>query len=188
MPGDDWQKFANLRLLYSSMMAMPGKKLLFMGNELAPWDEWNPNYSLPWHLAGFERHQGIQTLVKDANHFYMAQPALHQTDWKHEGFQWVELNDNGNSVIAYLRKDDAGQPLLVVANHTPVVRENYRVGVPGEYTAWQEVFNSDAAVYGGSDVGNGTQPLTHEPMGAQGFEHSLSLTLPPLALVVLKPQ
>jgi len=188
MPGDDWQKFANLRLLYSSMMAMPGKKLLFMGNELAPWDEWNPNYSLPWHLAGFERHQGIQTLVKDANHFYAAQSALHQSDWKHEGFQWVELNDSANSVIAYLRKDDAGQPLLVVANYTPVVRENYRVGVPAEYRQWQEVFNSDATVYGGSGVSNGTHAIAYDLVGAQGFEQSLGLTLPPLALIVLKPQ
>ncbi|MFN8614639.1 MAG: 1,4-alpha-glucan branching protein GlgB [Vampirovibrionales bacterium] len=188
MPGDDWQQFANLRLLYSSMMAMPGKKLLFMGNELAPWDEWNAHQSLPWHLGHYDRHRGIQQLVADCNRFYTTQPALHQTDWQANGFTWLELNDAANSIIAYIRWDASHQnPAVVVANHTPVVRHHYRVGLPTTPSSlWHEPFNSDAPAYGGSGVSNPGQ-LNAEDIAWQGQPHSVSITLPPLGLIVLQP-
>ncbi|MCB2191603.1 MAG: 1,4-alpha-glucan branching protein GlgB [Deltaproteobacteria bacterium] len=185
MPGDDWQKFANLRLLYSYMYAQPGKKLLFMGGEIAQWSEWNNEGSLDWALLDHAPHQGIKRLVSDLNRMYRREAAL-QVDLKPEGFSWVDCNDTEDSVLSLLRLNPAaGESMLVVLNFTPVPRKNYRVGVdlPG---FWQEVFNSDAPEYGGSAVGN-AGGVQASDTGAHGRPYSLELTLPPLGAVFLRP-
>ncbi len=186
MPGDDWQKFANLRSLYGYMWAHPGKKLLFMGGEIAQRSEWNHDTSLEWHLMEYAPHQGIQTWVRDLNHFYRHEPALFERDHSNEGFQWVDFHDWEASVITFLRRGrNPDDVVLVVCNLTPVVRQNYTVGVPrGGW--WREALNSDAAVYGGSNVGNGGG-VDAAPVAARGHYHSLNLTLPPLAVMYFKP-
>lgn len=183
MPGDDWQKFANLRLLFSYMFTQPGKKLLFMGSELAMWDEWNHEDSLPWHFADYDRHQGVQQLIKDLNQLYTSTPALHAQDCSHEGFRWLEGNDGDNSVLTYARLDGHGNQIIVAVNFTPVVREGYRLGV-GEGT-WVEAFNSDATQFGGSGVVN-ENTYAAEPTPWQGQPASIQITLPPLGCVVFK--
>jgi 1,4-alpha-glucan branching enzyme len=192
MPGDDWQKRAGLRAYLAFMWTHPGKKLLFMGAELGQWEEWNHDSALPWHLLDDERHLGIQTLVRDLNRAYASEPALHTTDADPRGFQWVVPDDAANSVYAYLRVGDADvgdEPLLVVLNMTPVVRHYYRLGVPGVAGAgaslWHTILNTDAAVYGGSNVGNPETVTAHEH-GSHGYPQSLSLTLPPLSAMILK--
>ncbi len=182
MPGDDWQQFANLRLLYSYMFTQAGKKLLFMGNELAPWDEWDAENSLPWHLQGYDHHAGIQTLVKDLNALYKSTPALYQGDCSPQGFEWVDGSDDKNTILSYLRKDADGNPALVLANLTPVVRHGFRVGVP-HAGAWQEVFNSDDVKYGGSGITNPSS-CQSEPIEWQWREHSIVVELPPLGVAV----
>jgi 1,4-alpha-glucan branching enzyme len=185
MPGDLWQKFANLRLLYGYMYGHPGKKLLFMGSEFAQWREWSHDESLDWHLLQWRDHQGILRLVCDLNALYRSQPALHQVDFEWQGYEWLELHDWENSVIAFLRRaakpDDA---IVVVCNFTPVVRDNYRIGVPsGGY--YREIFNSDSEIYGGSNIGNqGGAWGVPEPHGGRPFH--LSLRLPPLGVLFLK--
>ncbi|MHB1371465.1 MAG: 1,4-alpha-glucan branching protein GlgB, partial [Pseudomonadaceae bacterium] len=186
MPGDRWQKFANLRTYLSFMWTHPGKKLLFMGSEFGQWREWNHDRELDWFLLEEPDHRGAQHLVRDLNRLYRAEPALHQFDSDPRGFQWLIGDDRGNSVLAWLRRDAEGRPLLVIGNFTPVVRESYRVGVPQE-GRWQEIFNSDAACYGGSNVGNGGGILA-EATPAHGEQHSLQLTLPPLGVIILRPQ
>jgi len=185
MPGDLWQKFANLRLLYGYMYGHPGKKLLFMGSEIAQWREWSHDESLDWHLLEWRDHQGILRLVCDLNALYRSQPALHQVDFEWQGYEWLELHDWENSVIAFLRRArNADDAIVVVCNFTPVVRDNYRVGVPtaGYY---REIFNSDAEVYGGSNVGNqGGVWGIPEPHAGRPFH--LSLRLPPLGVLFLK--
>src|SRR5438477_9995530 len=153
MSGDEWQKRANLRLLFCNQWSAPGKKLLFMGSEFGQWREWNHESSLDWHLTADAGHGGLQRLIADLNHLYRREKALHELDTEAAGFEWVDANDSNQSVASYLRKDRAGEPVLVVLNYTPLVRTGYRVGVPrgGE---WRELFNSDAAVYGGTGVGN----------------------------------
>jgi 1,4-alpha-glucan branching enzyme len=184
MPGDDWQKFANLRLLYSYMWAQAGKKLLFMGGEIAQWDEWSHEGSLDWHLAEFEPHAGIQRTLGDLNALYRTETALHDLDTSHEGTHWLEMNDYVDSCLAFLRRDRDDNRILCAFNFTPVPRHNYRLGVP-KRGRWREIFNSDAPVYGGSGVGNyGGADTT--PVGSHGFYQSLSLTLPPLAAVYFK--
>ncbi len=186
MPGDQWQKLANLRLLLAYMFTMPGKKLLFMGAELGQWAEWNHDGQLDWELLGFPAHQGVQRLVQDLNRLYRNEAALHAGDFTAEGFQWVDFHDADHSVISFLRLAEGREPLLAVFNFTPVPRLEYAVGAP-QPGWWAEVFNSDAAVYGGSDVGNaGGAEACHGP--AQGRPHSLRLTLPPLAMVLLRRQ
>jgi 1,4-alpha-glucan branching enzyme len=186
MPGDDWQKLANLRLLLSYMFTMPGKKLLFMGAELGQWAEWNHDGQLDWDLLRFPAHQGAQRLVQDLNRLYRNEPALHAGDFAAEGFQWVDFHDADHSVISFLRLAPGQEPVLAAFNFTPVPRLGYTVGAPLPGW-WTEVFNSDAAVYGGSDVGNGGGAAAlSEP--AQGRPFSLRLTLPPLAMVLLKHQ
>jgi 1,4-alpha-glucan branching enzyme len=185
MPGDIWQKFANLRLLYGYMYGHPGKKLLFMGDEIAQWREWNHDESLDWHLLEWRDHQGILALVRDLNALYRAQPALHQVDFEWQGYEWLELHDWENSVIAFLRRGrNANESIVVVCNFTPVVREHYRVGVPaGGY--YREVLNTDSECYGGSNVGNfGGAWGIPEPHAGRPFH--VSLRLPPLGAVFLK--
>src|SRR6266850_6253877 len=185
MAGDDWQKRANLRLLYANQWSLPGKKLLFMGGEFGQWREWAHESSLDWHLTSDPAHAGIQQLISDLNGVMRREGALHQLDVKAEGFEWVDANDSNQSVASYLRKGKSGAPVLVVLNYTPVVRRGYRVGVPrgGE---WRELLNSDAPLYGGSGVGNfGT--VRADDTASHGRKHSLSLTLPPLGALFLKP-
>ena len=187
MPGDAWQRLANLRAYLAFMWTHPGKKLLFMGCEIGQLGEWNHDASPEWHLLDDPRHRGVQRLVHDLNALYRNEPALHVRDCAPEGFNWVVGDDRVNSVFAYLRLDDAGRPMLVVANMTPVPRDGYRIGVPPVDGAvrWREVLNTDAAIYGGSNLGNGgAVDVDHVPSHGQG--QSLVLRLPPLSVVVLK--
>ncbi len=185
MPGDDWQKFANLRLLLGYMYGHPGKKLLFMGAEFGQWQEWNHDGSLHWHLLQHERHQGVQRLVGDLNGLYRTESALWQIDFSQDGFEWIDAGDWEGSVISFIRKDRAGGLIAVVCNFTPVVRHNYRIGAPtGGF--WKEVLNTDATHYGGSGQGNGPG-VTAEHVSCLGREYSLSLTIPPLGALFLKP-
>jgi 1,4-alpha-glucan branching enzyme len=186
MPGDGWQKFANLRCYYTFMYTMSGKKLLFMGCEFGQGDEWNHNKSLDWHLLDYPLQRGLHTLIKDLNAVYRGNPALYQTDCMPEGFAWIDCHDSENSVISYIRRArDPNDFVVVICNFTPVVRHAYRVGVPegGDYA---EILNTDAACYEGSGVGNsGKVNAVQEE--AHGFSYSLSLVLPPLCALILKP-
>jgi 1,4-alpha-glucan branching enzyme len=184
MPGDEWQKFANLRAYYGFMWSHPGKKLLFMGGEFAQWREWNHDRALDWHHLEDPRHRGVQSLVRDLNALLRSTPALHKRDFDSAGFEWVEANDGDNSVLAFLRRADHAPPVLVVCNFTPVVRYDYRIWVPtpGE---WRERINTDAKDYGGTGVGN-QGAVKAEALPWHGHPYSLSLTLPPLATLVLE--
>ena len=186
MPGDRWQKFANLRAYLAFMWTYPGKKLLFMGGEFAQDREWNHDIGLDWHLLDVAEHFGVQHLVRDLNGLYKSVPALHEGDNDARGFRWLVVDDADQSVFAYLRLPiDGGPPALVVCNFTPVPRHGYRVGVP-QAGAWTEVLNSDAGVYGGSNVGN-SGAVTAEDRPMHDMPASLSLLLPPLATIVLRP-
>ncbi|CAN7153584.1 1,4-alpha-glucan branching protein GlgB [Bosea sp. LjRoot9] len=185
MPGDDWQRFANLRLCLALMWSHPGKKLLFMGCEFGAEDEWNVDAPFPWPHPDDERRRGAMQLVRDLNALYRSTPALHRLDHAPEGFAWVIADDSANSVFAFRRSGGADTPdILVVANMTPVPRHDYRIGVPRS-GLWRERLNSDAGVYGGADIGNGGQCRTGS-VARHGQRQSLSLTLPPLGLVVLE--
>lgn len=186
MPGDDWQKFANVRALLGYMYAQPGKKLLFMGDEFGQWREWNHDASLDWDLLAYAPHLGLQRWVSDLNRLYCSEPAMYDGDCDHAGFTWVDCNDAEASVLCFLRRPKAGgAPVLVVCNFTPVVRQHYRVGVPSS-GFWQELLNSDASSYGGSNQGN--QGGFHaEPRAHHGQPYSFALTLPPLAMAFFKP-
>jgi 1,4-alpha-glucan branching enzyme len=185
MPGDLWQQFANLRLLYAYQYAHPGKKLLFMGQEFGQRDEWSEAHSLDWHLLQWDSHRGMQKLVTDLNHLLSTEPALHEVDFQWQGFDWIDCNDGDNSVLSFLRKGKTEDDLIiVVTNATPVVREGYIVGVP-RAGFYKEILNTDAGYYGGSNVGNaGGQNAATDPR--QGRPYSLCLTLPPLAAIFLK--
>ncbi|CAI8938731.1 1,4-alpha-glucan branching protein GlgB [Pseudomonas sp. MG-9] len=186
MPGDRWQKFANLRAYLSFMWTHPGKKLLFMGCEFGQWREWNHDQQLDWYLLQYSEHKGVQKLVGDLNRLYRDEPALHDQDDAPQGFQWLIGDDAINSVYAWLRWSKDGKPVLVVANFTPVPRQSYRVGVPFA-GRWTELLNSDADTYAGSNYGNGGGAFTEEvPSHGQGL--SLELNLPPLAVLILKPE
>jgi len=184
MPGDVWQKFANLRLFYAWMYAHPGKKLLFMGGEFGQWTEWNHDTSLDWHLLQLPEHDGLRRLVQHLNWLYRNEPALWDQDDTYAGFEWIDFHDADNSVVAFQRKSVTGQALVFVINATPVPRECYRVGVNGA-GRYEEILNSDAQTYGGSNVGNygGVQA---EELAWQGKSHSICLRLPPLGVVGLK--
>jgi 1,4-alpha-glucan branching enzyme len=185
MPGDLWQKLASLRLLYGYMWSQPGKKLVFMGGELAQFREWNHDTSLDWHLLEDERHAGIERWLADLNRLYRQEPALHELDCDPAGFEWIDGSDADNSVIAYLRKGKSpGEPILAVLSFTPVPLDNYRVGVPGA-GFWREILNSDAEEYGGSGRGN-MGGVESEAIPTHGRAHSLSLTLPPLGMILLQ--
>lgn len=186
MPGDAWQKFANLRLLYAYMWTHPGKKLLFMGCEFGQWNEWDAGTQLQWHLTQYEPHHTLRALVRDLNRLFRELPALHELDFSGEGFEWIDLHDSQQSVLSYIRKGrDPGDCVVVALNFTPVPRENYRLGVPrpGYY---REILNSDSELYGGSNLGNGGG-VQSEAVSWMGREHSVQLTLPPLGAVVLQP-
>jgi 1,4-alpha-glucan branching enzyme len=185
MPGDDWRKFANLRLLLGYMYGHPGKKLLFMGGEFGQWAEWNHDSSLDWHLTENNQHRQLQRWVEDLNKTYREEPSLHAQDTRSDGFSWVDFRDWENSVISFLRKSGrADEEILAVFNFTPVPRNNYRIGVP-EKGFWKELLNSDAKNYGGSGQGNfgGVQTA---PVPYHGFEQSISLVLPPLSASFFK--
>jgi 1,4-alpha-glucan branching enzyme len=186
MPGDDWQRFANLRLLYAYQFAQPGKKLLFMGAELAPWTEWNHDAGLDWSLLEHAPHEGIRRLVADLAALHRDVPALHELDSSPEGFEWIDASDRAASVLSFLRKDRSGRPVLFVANFTPVPRHRYRIGVP-EGGRWRELLNTDAEIYGGSGQGN-YGGLEAEEVAMHGRARSLALVLPPLAAVFLTPE
>jgi 1,4-alpha-glucan branching enzyme len=187
MPGDRWQKFANLRAMYAYMWAHPGKKLLFMGGELAEWEEWNYDGSLHWNLLEYAEHQGVQSLIRDLNNTYRSQPALYEVDDQPTGFRWLEANDAANNVLAFARHDAKGErPVVCVINLSPVPRYQYRVGMP-ICCNWRELVNSDSTYYGGSGIGNlGSVQAEAVPWHDQPF--SALLTLPPLGAVWLVPE
>jgi 1,4-alpha-glucan branching enzyme len=184
MPGDQWQRFANMRAYYGFMFGHPGKKLMFMGCEFAQDTEWNHDQSLPWHLLEHAPHQGVQRLVRDLNNLYRSTPALHQLDCDGAGFEWLVTDDANHSVFAWLRKGrDPKDRCLVVVNFTPTPRHNYRIRVPFAGN-WREVLNTDAAHYGGSNLGNaGLVSAVVTPESPE-----LHLVLPPLAAVYLVPE
>jgi 1,4-alpha-glucan branching enzyme len=184
MPGDEWQQHANLRALYAYQFTHPGKKLLFMGNEFAQGREWNSTGILDWYVLDYPLHRGMRHLVRDLNRLYRSEAALHRYEFEWKGFEWIDCNDTQQSVISYLRKGDNGEHLVVVLNLTPVPRYDYRIGVPcgGRY---REVLNTDAAIYGGGNLGNASGWLETQEQGWMGRPHSLALTLPPLAAIVL---
>jgi 1,4-alpha-glucan branching enzyme len=186
VPGDGWQKAATIRTIYGYMYSHPGKKLMFMGSEFGQGREWNHDRSLDWHLLDHPLHAGLKLFVHDLNHVYTSERALHQVDARPEGFQWIDCNDSDNSVVAMLRR--AANPddfVIAIFNFTPLPRHGYVFGVPrgGTYT---ELLNSDAAVYGGSNVGNDGVVVTH-PVSSHGFQDSVRITLPPLGFLLLKP-
>ncbi len=185
MPGDEWQKFANLRLLYSYMFAHPGTKLLFMGAEFGQTAEWNFQVSLDWHLLQYSYHAGIKKLITDLNALYKSEPALYEKQFSPEGFEWINYSDHQNSVMAFIRKGhDFKNDLIVVCNFTEIVRHHYRIGIPNAGTL-KPIFNSDATIYGGSGIENSSN-LTIEYMPYDGKNHSIELTLPPLGVIVYK--
>jgi 1,4-alpha-glucan branching enzyme len=185
MPGDEWQQFANLRAYYGAMFAHPGKKLLFMGNEIAQRHEWNHDQSLDWHLLDNPAHRGVQQLLRDLNRLYSATPALHEIDFDGAGFEWIDWNDRDSSVFSWLRRDKRGRSIICVANLTPLVRESYRIGVP-EGGTYRIVLNTDDRNYGGSGVGTAT--VTSSDVEQHGRPFSLALTLPPLATIFLEKE
>ncbi|HTW67158.1 MAG TPA: 1,4-alpha-glucan branching protein GlgB [Bryobacteraceae bacterium] len=185
MPGDMWQKFANVRAFLAYMYGHPGKKLLFMGSEIGVWDEWYSERGLPWELLHYDFHRKLQALVGELNRLYRTHPAFYQIDFHWAGFQWVDLGDVDGSSISFIRRSDSGKPfLLFVCNFTPVPRLNYRVGVP-DPGVYREILNTDSELWGGSNLGNGgfagTQPISYN-----NHYHSLCITLPPLAVVVFE--
>ncbi len=187
MPGDAWQKFANLRLLLGYMWMHPGKKLLFMGGEFGQSAEWNHDDSLDWHLLEYQEHRGVQRWVQDLNRCYRSQASLYEADFSPQGFSWIDQQDHQHSVISFLRLSPRGAPpVLVICNCTPVPRHNYRVGIP-RGGVWKEILNSDALLYGGSGQGN-LGAVEAAPVAAHGHFHSLALTLPPLGVIAFTPQ
>jgi 1,4-alpha-glucan branching enzyme len=187
MPGDEWQKFANMRLLFAWMYAQPGKKLIFMGGEFGQWHEWDVESSLDWHLLNHAPHAGLSHWVGDLNRVLREENALHEIDFDPAGFSWIDASDNEQSVVSVLRKGSAPDDLLIAAfNFTPVPRHNYQIGAP-KGGHWRELLNSDAPMYGGSGQGN-LGGVDAAPVGRHGHLHSVTLTLPPLGAIFLKPE
>lgn len=187
MPGDNWQKFANLRMLYAMQWCQPGKKLLFMGCELAPWTEWNHETTLDWSLHDAPMHEGVRLLLIDLNRVYQREPAMHRGDSVGHGMQWIEAHDSARGVFAWLRLDPSGRsrPVVVAINATPVPQYNYRLGVPIA-GRWSELLNSDAEIYGGGGIGNFGGVVT-APLDSHDHRQSIVITVPPLAAVLLAP-
>jgi 1,4-alpha-glucan branching enzyme len=185
MPGDEWQRFANLRALYTYMFMHPGKKILFMGTEFGQGREWDSTGILDWYVLQYPFHQGMQRLVRDLNHLYRELPALHRYEFAWQGFDWIDCHDSAQSVVSFLRKAD-DRFVVVILNFTPVPRLGYRIGVPqgGNY---RELFNSDSEFYGGSNVGNGGRDLVADELPWMGRMYSVALDVPPLAGIVLGP-
>jgi 1,4-alpha-glucan branching enzyme len=187
MPGDIWQKHANLRALYGYMWSHPGKKMLFMGSEFGQYREWNHDDSLDWHLLENPEHQGLLRWMRDLNTFYRAAPSLYDQDFNPDGFAWVDFRDTESSIICYLRySTDRKHMTLVVCNFTPMPRNNYRVGVP-KAGFWKEALNSDAHIYGGSGWGN-LGGVDSKPVASHGHYDSISLNIPPLSVMYLTPE
>src|ERR1700733_13502885 len=185
MPGDAWQKFANVRAFLAYMYAHPGKKLLFMGCEIGVWEEWYNEYGLPWELLHYDFHRKLQAFVAELNRLYRAHPAFYEVDFHWSGFEWVDFRDGDGSTLSFIRRSQASKPvLLIVCNFTPVPRRNYRVGVP-DPGVYREILNSDSEHWGGSNMGNGGY-VGSEPISYNGHYHSLSITLPPLAVVAFE--
>ncbi|MGB5236398.1 MAG: alpha amylase C-terminal domain-containing protein, partial [Flavobacteriaceae bacterium] len=184
MPGDEWQRFANLRLLYGYMFTHPGTNLLFMGAEFGQSSEWNFQYSLDWHLLEYEYHSGVQKLIRDLNKLYRSHPALFEKQFSSEGFEWIDYGDAENSVLTYMRKGlKAKDDLIMACNFTPVPRENYRIGVP-KSKQLKEVFNTDSKEYGGTGMHNSVIKPTKKTW--HGRQYSVEITIPPLGMVVFK--
>ncbi len=186
MPGDDWQQFANLRTYYGFMFGHPGKKLLFMGNEFAQPEEWNHDRSLNWHVLDTPQHAGVSNLVRDLNNAYTQVAALHEIDFEHSGFEWIDYQDREASVVAWIRRARDGSIVVCVSNFTPVVRGNYTLGVPHS-GAFKTLLNTDDKFYGGSGI-RPAELLESQPNACHGFESSITLTLPPLATLMLVPE
>jgi 1,4-alpha-glucan branching enzyme len=187
MPGDMWQKFANLRALLGFMFGHPGKKLLFMGTEIGQWDEWKENHSLDWHLLQYEPHQKLQRFLADLNRLYRNEPALYEVDFDYTGFEWIDFMDSDNSIITFMRRaSDYKDVLVFVCNFTPVYRENYRVGVPF-HCGYKELLNTDSEIYWGSNKGN-YGGLRSDEMAWHNQPYSLDLKIPPLSTMIFKPQ
>lgn len=187
MPGDYWQKFAGLRVAYGYMFGHPGKKLLFMGNDFGQFKEWDFKHSLDWHLLDYEMHSKLRNFVRDLNRLYTSEKSLHEIDFSYDGFEWLDCSDSDHSIVSFLRKGVNKEDMLVfVCNFTPVVYNNYRIGVPYD-TFYKEVLNSDSELYGGSNAGN-LGGLAAEPVAHQQKPYSLSMNVPPLAVVVFKPE
>jgi 1,4-alpha-glucan branching enzyme len=186
MPGDTWQEFANLRLLLAYQFASPGKKLNFMGNELAQGREWNAGRELDWGLLAVHWHEGVQRLVRDLNRLHREKPALHEVDFEQPGFAWIDCHDADHSTLSFVRRARDGSCLVIALNFTPVPRHDYRIGMPwgGRYA---EILNSDSAYYGGSNTGNAGL-IEAQPLPWMGLPHSVAITLPPLAAIVLEPR
>jgi len=184
MAGDEWQRFANLKALYTFMFTYPGKKLLFMGCEFGQTNEWNHDTELPWHLLDHAPHQGIQKLIQDLNALYKRLPALHNNDFSGEGFHWIDCEDSDHSIISYIRKHD-GKNILVILNFTPVPRNGYVLGCPTE-GQFKEVLNSDSSFYGGENIGN-HGVIYANPSPYAGFPFSLNVNIPPLGGLILEP-
>jgi 1,4-alpha-glucan branching enzyme len=186
MPGDMWQKFANLRLLYGFMFSHPGKKLSFMGGELGQWDEWNHDKSIDWHLLRFTPHKCLQKFVMDLNHIYKSESSLSEVDFHYQGFEWIDFRDSDNSTISFMRKaKDTNDLLIIACNFTPVPRMDYRIGVPVN-SLYKEILNSDSQIYWGSNMGN-AGGVNAEKTPWHGKPYSIKITLPPLAIVIFKP-
>ncbi|RPI00578.1 MAG: 1,4-alpha-glucan branching protein GlgB [Calditrichaeota bacterium] len=187
MPGDFWQKFANMRTLLGFMFGHPGKKLLFMGSEFGQWQEWRESQSLDWHLLQFDPHQKLQRLVKDLNLLYAAEPAMHKIDFEPDGFQWIDFMDADNSIVTFMRKTaDPKETLIFLSNFTPVYRENYRIGVPF-HCHYREILNTDSEIYWGSNKGN-AGGMNSEEVKWHNQPYSMNLQVPPLATVIFKPE
>jgi 1,4-alpha-glucan branching enzyme len=183
MPGDEWQRFANLRLMFSYMFTHPGTNLIFMGGEFGQSSEWNFQQSLDWHLTQYDYHRGIQEVIKDLNTIYKSCPALYEKQFSSEGFQWIDYGDHENSVLTYVRKGhDAKNDLIVACNFTPVTRENYRIGIE-KRGRLKVIFNSDDVRYGGSGIKNSALKVTKTPW--HGQEKSVELTIPPLGVIII---
>ena len=186
VPGDEWRRFANVRSFLGYMYGHPGKKLLFMGQEFGQYEEWSEQRPLRWELLQFGLHAGLQSLVRDLNAIARKEPALYEVDHHFDGFQWIDFNDTENSVIAFIRYGEGKrEPLVFVCNFTPIVRYDYFIGAPTAGT-WREVLNTDAAKYGGSGILN-SGALATEEIEAHGSPQRFRLVLPPLAVIVLKP-
>ncbi|HLA48437.1 MAG TPA: 1,4-alpha-glucan branching enzyme, partial [Nitrospinota bacterium] len=187
MPGDFWQKFANLRLLLGYMYAQPGKKLLFMGGDMGQWHEWNHNQSLDWHLLQYEPHTKLQRFIKDLNQIYKTEPAMWEVDFEYTGFEWIDFHDWERSIVSFIRKGkDSDNHLVFVFNFTPTPRFNYKIGVPS-HCFYKEILNSDSDIYYGSNLGNEGGRWSDQVLW-QGKPCSLNITLPPLSAIVLKPE
>jgi 1,4-alpha-glucan branching enzyme len=183
MPGDEWQRFANLRAYFANMYAHPGKKLLFMGSELGQYNEWNHDHSLDWNLLDYDLHRGVQSLVRDLNALYRHTPALHEVDFESGGFEWIDWNDNDGSILSWIRRDRSGGYVICITNFTPVVRYDYQLGVP-ENCRYEEIMNSDDKKYAGSGISNNELAASDVP--SHGRPHSMKVTIPPLATLILQ--